>query len=255
MNPLFLIKSKIAFSLIVFLTFCNGIIDKNSKIHQIIYVTYNNDPNSEARYSYNSSGDLIRQSMAGDTILYNYSSNKISKFHVNRKLNWLSRIDYTTDSTGRILHSLTFDENNKQISQFTFAYNKDGFLTETNEEIFSSGKHYINKFFYREGNLIEIKSYNDLGKLGSRYVYDYYSGKFNELNLFIQQFSDDIFPNERLGKQNKNLIKLSANISKEGDTLSLVKYQYASEGNKNLLIQTQTDVLNEFTTVIRYHFK
>ena len=71
----------------------------------------------------------------------------------------------------------------------------------------------------------------------------------------MQQISEDIFPNERLGKKNKHMVRQFANISAEGDTLSLLKYKYPERDNEEVLIQEQSDVLNEFETVVTYHFK
>jgi hypothetical protein len=45
------------------------------------------------------------------------------------------------------------------------------------------------------------------------------------------------------------------NISAQGDTLSLVKFFYPEERSKRSLTQIQTDVLNGFETIIRYHYK
>ena len=71
----------------------------------------------------------------------------------------------------------------------------------------------------------------------------------------MQQISDDIFPNARLGKKNKNMVSQMSNISKEGDTLSLLKYSYSEEDNDKLMKEFQSDVLNEFETELTYHFK
>ena len=119
----------------------------------------------------------------------------------------------------------------------------------------ASGSKYTNEYVYEAGNLKEVKAYDMTGKNTSKYTYEYFTDKKYLLNLFMQQISDDIFPNERLGKKNKNLVKQFSNIDVAGDTLSLVKYTYIQQDKKDILVQKERDVLNEFETVIIYHFK
>lgn len=54
----------------------------------------------------------------------------------------------------------------------------------------------------------------------------YYSDKKNEQNLFTEGNPEEMFPNNRMGKNNENLIKQITYISKDGDTLSLINYKY-----------------------------
>ncbi len=119
----------------------------------------------------------------------------------------------------------------------------------------ASGSKYTNEYVYEAGNLKEVKAYDMTGKNTSKYTYEYFTDKKYLLNLFMQQISDDIFPNERLGKKNKNLVKQFSNIDVAGDTLSMVKYTYIQQDKKDILVQKERDVLNEFETVIIYHFK
>jgi len=121
--------------------------------------------------------------------------------------------------------------------------------------VLASGSKYTNEYVYEAGNLKEVKAYDMTGKNTSKYTYEYFTDKKYLLNLFMQQISDDIFPNERLGKKNKNLVKQFSNIDVAGDTLSLVKYTYIQQDKKDILVQKERDVLNEFETVIIYHFK
>jgi len=121
--------------------------------------------------------------------------------------------------------------------------------------VLASGSKYTNEYVYEAGNLKEVKAYDMTGKNTSKYTYEYFTDKKYLLNLFMQQISDDIFPNERLGKKNKNFLKQFSNIDVAGDTLSLVKYTYIQQDKKDILVQKERDVLNEFETVITYHFK
>lgn len=73
-------------------------------------------------------------------------------------------------------------------------------------------------------------------------------------NIFIHSILTDLFPNERLGRNNKNMIKSLTQISPNGDTLSKLEYSYPKAQDKNQLIQIETDVLNQNTNKIIYHF-
>lgn len=221
---------------------------------QITFITYGTDPNAEKWFEYNGKGDLIRQSISVDTIIYEYSENKIVKQHLDKKHSWQSRIEYTIDANGRIISSISYDEKDKEISKSEFFYDADGYLIKNKEIVLASDLKYTNQYKYEDGNLKEVKALDMYEKHSSSYVFEYYPEKTNHLNLFIQQISDDIFPNDRLGKKNKNMIRQMSNISKEGDTLSLLNYKYTEDNNNLILKEFQRDVLNEFDTELTYHF-
>ena len=222
---------------------------------QISFISYGTDPEAEKWYEYNNKGDLTRQGMSVDTIVFEYADHQIVKRHLDKKNSWQSRIDYTTDQNGRITESRCYDENDKEISKNQFIYDAEGYLIKNIEVVLTSGSKYNNEYIYEDGNLKEVKTYSAKGSVSSRYVYEYYSDKPNNVNLFMQQISEDIFPNERLGKKNKHMVRQFANISAEGDTLSLLKYNYPNQDKNDILVEKQNDVLNEFETVISYHFK
>jgi hypothetical protein len=228
--------------------------DKYTTEKQIFRINYGTDPDAEKWYAYNEKGDLVRQGMSVDTIVFDYSTNKIVKRHLDKKHSWQSRIEYMTDATGRIISSISFDEKDKEISKSEFFYDGDGYLIKNTEIVLASGSKYTNEYKYEGGNLKEVKALDMYGKHSSSYVFEYYSDKANDLNLFMQQISDDIFPNGRLGKKNKNMVRQMSNISKEDDTLSLLKYSYTDENNDLILKEFQSDVLNEFDTALTYHF-
>jgi hypothetical protein len=221
---------------------------------QIASITYGTDLDAEKWFEYNDVGDLKRQGISKDTIVYEYLENLIIKRHLNKKASWHSKSEFATDQNGRIISSRIFDENDKEISNYWFMYDSVGYLKSTKEHAITSGAKYTNDFMYKEGNLTEVKSYDANGQLLSKYVYEYFPNKINKLNLFMQQISDDVFPNGRFGKKNKNMIKQMTNISKEGDTLSLVTFRYDEVENIAILKEFQKDVLNEFDTELIYHF-
>ena len=64
-----------------------------------------------------------------------------------------------------------------------------------------------------------------------------------------------MFPNNRMGKNNENLIKQITYISKDGDTLSLINYKYWDTNSENQLTFLLTDELNQNETIITYHFQ
>jgi len=222
---------------------------------QIANITYGTDPDAVKWYEYNDNGDLNRQGMSVDTIIFDYTENKIVKRHLDKKHSWQSRVEYTTDRNGRITESIGFDENDKEISRNEFFYDEEGYLIKNIELVLASGSKYSNVYMYESDNLKEVKAFDMYGKHSSSYAFEYYPDKANNLNLFMQQISDDIFPNARLGKKNKNMVSQMSNISKEGDTLSLLKYSYSEEDNDKLMKEFQSDVLNEFETELTYHFK
>lgn len=221
---------------------------------QILFITYGTDPDAEKWYEYNERGDLIRQGMSVDTIVFEYSDNQIVKRHLDKKSNWQSKIAYTSDQNGRITGSKSFDEKDKEISMNDYFYDAEGYLIKNTEVVLASGSTYNKEFMYEGGNLKEVKAFDMYGNHSSSYVFEYSTDKVNKLNLFMQQISDDIFPNDRLGKKNRNPVSKMSNISKEGDTLSLLKYRYAEEENDSILKEFQIDVLNGFETELMYHF-
>lgn len=227
--------------------------EKVSTENQISYITYGTDINAEKWYEYNKNGDLIRQSISKDTIVFEYLDHKIIKKSIDKKLKWLSKVEYSTDQNGRIISSLLYDDNDQEISKYRFEYNDEGFLSKTIQDVLKSGATYIIKFVYQNGNLTEVLECNHQGQYSSKYVCEYYTDMPNVFNMPFHHMMDDIFPNERLGKMNRNMIKQMSNISKEGDTLSLVKYQYDPLSNGKLK-EYQTDVLNEYDTELIYHF-
>ncbi len=218
-------------------------------------VSYGADPEAEKWYEYDEHGNIIRQGMSIDTLLFDYGKNKIIKRHLNKKLSWDVRTDYTTDSVGRVISSVIYDENDQEISSLRYLYDNQGYLIRTLQQTIASGVQYANDFVYESGNLKEVKSYNADGCDNTRYVYKYYLDQPNVLNLCFQQIFDDMLPNDRLGKLNKNMVSQLANISKEGDTLSLMKYKYQMIEGDSMMRCVQSDVLNEFDTDVIYRLK
>ncbi len=221
---------------------------------QISRIHYGEDPGGIKWFEYNEAGDLIRQGIAEDTVVFEYSDNKMVKRHLNKKHDWLACIDYKTEQQGRIVHGVRFDENDTKISTCEYLYNPEGYLIKNIETVIASGLKYTNEFFYDSGNLKEIKAYDMSGNLSSRYVFEYYDDKINILNLPVHHIFDDVFPKERMGKKDKNMVRQLLNISKEGDTLSWVTYRYVYDDNALMLKELQSDILNESDTELTYHF-
>lgn len=229
-------------------------VTKSSSL-MISSVSYGTDPIAVKWYEYDNQGDLIRQGMSIDTIAFDYFKNKIVKRHLNKKLSWDAKTEYTTDNSGKVTSGVMYDEKDKEISKFQYFYNDYGYLIKTMQQTLATGAHYINNYVYESGNLKEVKTYNAQGMEDSRYAYEYYPDQPNVLNLALQQISDDMLSNERFGKLSKNMVSQLANISKEGDTLSLIKYKYQMIKDDSMMRCAQSDVLNEFDTDVIYHLK
>ena len=112
----------------------------------------------------------------------------------------------------------------------------------------------LNTFDYIDGNLARVTVRNN-GRITSHYNFAYYTDLKNDLNLFLQQIAEDIFPNERMGRKNRNFVKQMTNVSADGDTLSLLQYNYQISDNPDELVVVEKDVLNEMETTLTYHFK
>lgn len=218
-------------------------------------VSYGTDPTAVKWYEYDHKGDLIRQAMSIDTVTFDYFKNKVVMRHLNKKLSWNAKTEYTTDNNGRVTSSILYDEKDKEISRFQYFYDEHGYLIRTQQQTVATGAQYINNYVYESGNLKEVKTYNAQGAEDSRYAYKYYLDQPDVLNLSLQQISDDMLCNERFGKTSKNMVSQFVNISKEGDTLSLVKYKYQMIKGDSMMRCAQSDVLNEFDTEVLYHFK
>lgn len=221
----------------------------------ILSVSYGTDPTALKWYEYDEQGDLVRQGMDVDTLIYNYTEHKIVKSHLNKKLSWDAKTEYTTDTTGRIISSIIYDEKDQEVSRFQYVYNDQGYLVKSIQKTLATNAQYTHEFIYESANLQEVKTYDAQGNHDSRYVYQYYKDIPNVLNMNLNQVFDEMMPNARLGKMDRNMVSQLANISKEGDTLSLVKYKYQLPKGDSIKMCTQSDVLNGFETEISYHLK
>lgn len=225
------------------------------KEKQIIRVDYGADPEAIKTFEYNTDGDLLKQSLSnGDTVIYNYTENTITKVFKDNANVWISKIEYILNEKGKIINSKTIDDNNKVVSKSTFEYNNGDYLIKTYQTVVETGEIFTNELIYENGNLKEIVIVNPKKKILSTYHFNYHDDKANVFNLFLDGIYDDIFPNERLGKKNKNRVKEMANISLEGDTLSLLHYQYEDTKNENFLSYKLRDVLNDNETIVTYYF-
>jgi hypothetical protein len=225
------------------------------QVRMVSHITYGTDPEAEKWYEYTDNGDIYRYNAFIDTVVFTYTNDKIFKRYYNKSNQWLTEIVYDIDSTGRVIASRIFAEDHEEISRYRLEYNQDGYLTRTVQDLLSTGKQYVNDFIYSDGNLTEIITYTYDGKPATRYVYEYDQDKPNMLNIFMHSLLDDFMMNDRLGKQNKNLVSRMANISMEGDTLSLVHITYPKSGDSNKLIENMHDVLNEIEVEKTYHLK
>ena len=256
----------ILFALLLFLFFtCKDVnTNKNSeqmknqnttKEKQIIRITYDSDPNAVKTFEYNTNGDLIKQNLSnGDTINYEYTKSNIIKDFKDNANVWIAKIEYDINEKGKIVSSKTTDENNKVVSKSKFEYNAEDYLIKTFQTVVETGKVFTNELNYTNGNLKEIVVNNPEGKILSTYHFNYYDDKPNVFNLFLDGIFDDIFPNERLGKKNKNLVKTMTNISVEGDTLSMLNYEYLEINDENQVSFKMIDVSNNNETFITYYF-
>ncbi|MBK7812773.1 MAG: hypothetical protein IPI50_16360 [Saprospiraceae bacterium] len=223
-------------------------------IRTIYQISFNEDPNTIQTLEYNASGDLIKQIMPNDTIYYNYKNKTIIKEYSNKKENWLSKIVYQTNASGRIIKSQLFDPSNVEISNYQFDYNSNNYLTKAIHQVGKQNMTNNMEFNYKKENLDKVYIKNSENKIISIYQYEYFYNKINMYNIFIHSILTDLFPNERLGRSNNNMIKSLTQISPNGDTLSKLEYSYPKAQDKNQLIQIETDVLNQNTNKIIYHF-
>lgn len=222
---------------------------------QIIKITYDEDPGAVKLFSYKPDGDILKQSLSnGDTVMYNYTDNTITKLFKDNANVWISKIVYKLNEKGKIIQSTTIDDNNKVVSKSAFEYNNEDHLIETFQTVTETGKIFKNELKYSNGNLNEIVIISPEYKILSKYNFEYYDDKPNICNLFLDGIYDDIFPKERLGKKNKNLVRQMVNLSVEGDTLSWLKYLYEDSKNENKLSFKLKDVLNENETKVTYYF-
>ncbi|MBK8517221.1 MAG: hypothetical protein IPL55_13345 [Saprospiraceae bacterium] len=231
-----------------------NLVSGKSDVRQIDFISYNDDTQAEKWFEYNEQGDIIREAVDIDTMVYQYEGRKIVKRHIDKSLSWHSATEYLTDLNGRIISADIFDEKDKKVSTIKYSYNTEGYLMKSEQLIIQSNSNLVNEFEYKDGNIDQVKIFDTEGKLTATYIYDYYPDKVNILNLFIENIADDILPNERMGIRNKNLVKQLSNKTTEGDTLSLVKYNYGELLNGTLTC-VQIDDINEFETKIIYHLK
>jgi len=227
-------------------------IEPNVKL--ISHVTYGTDPEAEKWYEYTADGDLFRYNSLIDTVILTYSQDTISKRYFNKSSDWLTEVKYYLDKSGKAVASSIFDQDKEEISRYKFEYNDQGYLSKALQDVLTSGSSYLNEFLYNDGNLSEVIMYSADGERTQRYVYDYYADKENVLNIFMHGILDDFLMKDRLGKLNKNLVKQMACISMEGDTLSLLKFNYQENNENNQFTEIIIDELNELETVKIYHF-
>ena len=222
--------------------------------HQIMSVSYGTDPDAEKWFVYNSEGDFVSHAVSIDTVVYTYYGQKFEKRHVNRTHSWQSKVVYTLDGRGKISYSTSYDEKGQEISTFGYRYDSIGHLQQTMEKVMQSQSTCLNTFDYIDGNLARVTVRNN-GRITSHYNFAYYTDLKNDLNLFLQQIAEDIFPNERMGRKNRNFVKQMTNVSADGDTLSLLQCNYQISDNPDELVVVEKDVLNEMETTLTYHFK
>lgn len=227
----------------------------NSPKLLVATVSYGTDPESKRWFEYDDKGDIVQQGISDDTVVFDYSKNKIIKRHLNKKTSWDAKTEYVTNEDGCIMSSSIYDENSDEISSFKYLYDGQGYLIRTLQNVLSTDAEYTNEFVYESGNLKEVLMYDSKGAYSSKYAFNYNSDQPNLFNLNLQQISDDIFPNERMGKMNKDKVSQIAQISQEGDTLSLLKYTYNVIEGDSIIRGFQHDVLNEFRTELKYEFK
>lgn len=228
---------------------------ENNAVRTVTHISYGTDPEAEKWYEYTDHGDIYRYNAYIDTVVFTYSIDKVYKRYFNKSNQWLTEIIYDIDSTGKAIASTVFAEDKEVISNYRFEYNNDGYLIRTIQNVLASGNRYINDFKYTEGNLTEILTYTFDGRPAGRYVYEYYADKPNALNIFMHGILDDFMMKNRLGKLNKNMVSQMANISIEGDTLSLVKITYPESRDNNKIIENMHDILNEIEVEKTYHLK
>ncbi|MBK8700740.1 MAG: hypothetical protein IPN29_14855 [Saprospiraceae bacterium] len=168
---------------------------------QIAFVTYGTDPDAQKWFTYDAAGQLIRAGAYIDTIFFTYKRDSIVKYYADKNNHWDASIGYALDKNGRVISSSIRDDDYNEISNYRFVYDGNGYLVRTSEQLASTGSSFVNQFAYIGGNLSEIKCFSADGRLSSRYLYDYYPDKVNDLNLFLHSITDDHFTHERLGRK------------------------------------------------------
>lgn len=218
-------------------------------------ITYGTDPDVTKGYTYNAGGDIITYYSVTDTVTFTYFADSIVKYYGNRSGQWQTSVTYFLNKNNHNIDSSAIrGENNEIISGYRFLYNQEGYLIETVQYVFTSGNTYRQTMSYENENLKEITTYTFDGRPYGKYIYTYFEDKKNVLNVDLFHILEDFLCKNRLGKGNKNLLRSVANVSTEGDTLSLLSFTYPEPKKDLTLIQTETDVLNENTTERTYHF-
>ncbi|MBK8622282.1 MAG: hypothetical protein IPN79_11110 [Saprospiraceae bacterium] len=217
-------------------------------------VSYGSDPDAEKWYKYNSEGEFLTCFSLIDTVNFFYFQDSIVKKYGKSSGQWQTSVTYFLDKNQKVESSIIRGENDESISSYRFYYDTEGYLTETVQDVYASGNTYRQTMTYENGNLKEIITFTFDGRPYGKYVYEYYKDKKNVLNHNLFHILEDYVSKERLGKGNKNLIRSMANVSVDGDTLSILSFTYPEPKNDLTLIQIESDVLNENTTERIYHF-
>jgi len=222
-------------------------------LYEIDSIYYDTDISNSKHFTYDDHGDIITQSQSSNKITFQYNKDNIVKQYQNGN-GWLYKIIYQTNTSGKIISSQLLDSSIREISKYHFNYNQDGYLSNVEHLAIGTGKKTIMEYFYLKGNLVKINYQNSDHILSSSYHFTYYFDLYNKYNILYDQLLDDVFSNERLGRNNVNMIKSLTQISPSGDTLSKLEYSYPKVQDKNQLIQIETDVLNQNTNTIIYYF-
>ncbi len=241
-------------SCLLMLAFCAKSVS-NSEPRQVIRVNYADDPDGVKTFEYDTEGNITMMVLGHDTIVYTYSTSKITKRYLDKKGHWDIGSDFTLDASGRVISSEVLGEDGEIISRCQFIYDQEGYLTGMDRETVRSGTQFHYNYEYKDGNLVLTKEIDEQGIVQAKYVCEYYPDMNMDQNIFLEAFSEEIFSNNRTGKMSKNRIKNTFSISKEGDTMSNLNYHYEDINDPKKIKMIQKDVFNEFEIDITYHFR
>lgn len=183
-------------------------------------------PEGEGQWSffYNSNHQLLSFTSISRTINYKpgtpFSAKKLEQGFANVEFK-----NAVQDATGRVT-KLEAYSGVTLIGKFEFSYNAQGYLisaVKTMANPFSISSY---SYEYSNGNLISVTASSNGIKEGS-YVFTYFTDKYNPLHIDLFDFKTvGIITDEQFGKQPVNLVKQAKMLSKNGQLVFELNFDY-----------------------------
>lgn len=191
-------------------------------------------------YKYDASGKLISATSDGETMVYTYSTTKITGTLESGEKTEL------TLANGRAVSSYMSDFFPGVSATRTYTYNADGYLTVIKSYL-ANNLNSTAELTYTGGNLAQTKvTYAEDGSVETT-TYEYSS----EVAVNAYEMADplsaivDYLPGNYFGKASKNVLKKSVTSSANSAGVDVEEYTYAfdSKGNAtSIVIKSQTKI-------------